>query len=178
MSLGGFEAVVKIVTSKFSTGFYNGAPFSDTSMELEGSLIELRHGNLDGCDARFKNNFGKKTWVLINVKFTEKQEIDVDLSTDEKQYIGGIYYDGNEKPLGWGEHDEDGKPLFELEDTIIVRVDIILPCYIFSRLLPMEGRNIRVQTIHDVVRNPDNSPKRHHLVALIKEVHFEIYPSV
>jgi hypothetical protein len=169
MAVGDFEAVVKITKSSFGSGFYNGVSFFDASMELEGNLIVFRYGNLDGRDARLKNNFLKKTWVSINIKFTEKPEIDERLSNDKKQYIGGIYYNENEEPLLGP--DGHGRPLFEIEDRIAVRVDIILPCFIFSRLLPMEGRDIHLTTWHDVVANPE-----HHCVGLVTAAHFEVYP--
>ncbi len=159
MSLGGFKAVVKIVRSQFGCGLGDkGVPISKASMELEGRLIELNYGNLNGD----KLLFNKKTKVSIDIEFTEKQEIDEGISTDEKQYIGSIHYDKNEKPM------------FDSEEKIVVRIGMTLVYHAFSQLFPMEGRDIVVETIHDIVVNPDSRQKQDHIVALIKRAYFEV----
>lgn len=158
MSLGGFKVAVKIVRSQFGCGLDDkGIPISKASMELEGRLIELNYGNLEGDKLLFK----KKTKVYADIEFTEKQEIDEGLSTSEKQYIGSIHYNENEKPM------------FDNEEQIIVRIGMTLAYHAFSQLSSMAGRDIAVETIHDVVLNPDIRQKQDHIVALIKRAYFE-----
>ena len=57
---------------------------------------------------------------------------------------------------------------------IFVNVQINLPVQAYSELMLMNGKNIKFETIHDVIGAPSKNQREDNLVAMVKRVYFEV----
>ena len=152
MSIGGFQAIVKINKYKFGCGFDDkGEPCMCADMELEGFLVEFTFGK----PPEKWSPHGKKNDVSLNIEFRQQQEIDYWHwhSEQDKKYIGNIKV----QPVGATTPDERG-----------VNVWITLPYDMFFQICSVRERDIIFDTIHDLITEPNEDG----VVALIKRVYF------
>ena len=147
MTLGGFTAAVRITKTRVSGGFnHERSPYVDADMEFEGKLLIFHYGQLKE-NLRSKANAS----VSIEIEFTDKQDL---ASNGEDGYIGTIQ-------------------LREEKDEVSSYVRVTLPISMFPVLRSMQGETIKFETIHDIVRNPNENQKTDNIVALVKRIYFE-----
>jgi hypothetical protein len=154
MTLGGFTSLVNIKRSRFSGGFTDGKkPYFNAEMEMEGKLLVFHYGTL-----REQISRETKTSVSVEIEFTETQEVAVDTQGEDKAYIGTIqlFADENEE-----------KYVDDFEIGAVVR--ITLPIAMFSQLSSWEGKSIRFETIHDIIKHPTVDQKQIVLLHLLRE---------
>ena len=138
-SRGGFKAIVRISRSCVSTG-------KETfygEMEMEGELSVFDYGSL-------KEHLRSKIKAEANLQIEFKEYSEENYSgEDEGRYIGDIR-------------------LREDNEGVIAYVSVVLPVSMFSLLQSMDGKKIRVDTIHDLISNPTDNK-----VALVTRIYFE-----
>jgi hypothetical protein len=147
MSIGGFQAIVKIDNYMFRCGFGDrGEPCKSADMKLEGRLVGFTFGK-----PAEKLPHGKEVRVSLDIEFTEQQGINDWHSEEDKKYVGDIRVSSDEQ---------------------MVWVSITLPYDIFFQICSAGEREIIFETIHDLITEPTQDQKKDHVVALIKRVYF------
>lgn len=156
MSLGGFTSLVQIARLCVSGGFTDhGQLRIGAEMELEGRLLVFLYGNL-----RERITRQTKTSVHVEIKFTEIKAASWNIEDENKPYIGTIQL-----------FDHTAEENVDTEIDAIVK--ITLPMNMVQQLGLMQGRYVKLETIHDLIQSPTEDQKQNHVVALVKRVYFE-----
>jgi|GEM_PF-6420837 len=156
MSSGGFLAIVNITKVEQRGGFdEGGAPIEGAQMEMEGSLLEFKYGNVKEILSH-----GANTSVFVDIEFTEKQERSDDCQDSNQICIGTIRF--NERK------DERGNT------EILVYVDAKLQLRMLYPLLLLEGKFLSLETIHELIVNPTKEQRDDNIVAFIKRIYFTL----
>lgn len=150
MSLGGFRAVVRVLKAEVSAGFSNlGHPILAATMELEGRILEFHYKELKTSIQKYANRI-----VNADVEFTLKQERH-DRYGQWGAFIGGIHMTSKEP------------------EELRVHLALSLPLSMFSLLQSLEPRELQLDTIHDLVLDPNEEQRTDSIVALVKRVYFQ-----
>jgi hypothetical protein len=151
MTLGGFAASVQITKSSISGGMHEGNNyFVKADMELEGKILVANFSVL-----KEKLNYKSKSEVFIEIEFVENLETGFNyLVVNDIKYIGKIH-------------------LSEINNGVRSFVRITLPFSMFPLLRSMNRKTIQFDTIHDVIKNPNEEQRLDNVVAYVKRVNFE-----
>jgi hypothetical protein len=163
-SVGGFAAVVRISRSTTTIGLGHDRAFrTSAQMELEGELLECHYRDLDTRLTR-----RTKTWVAVDIDFSENPdptEYVQDYAEGEDRYVGTIQL---------GDRVYDREFFQETDDTEVwAIVRLVLPLSAFQLLVPLIGRELRVDTVHDLIQSPTDDQKTDHVIAFVKRILFE-----
>jgi hypothetical protein len=151
------KAVAKITKNRIGSGVDDvGRPLVEAFINLEGRLIEFRHGQL------IRNNslYEKNTQFFIDIGFSGNQLADVSQNNIKDSYIGRIHFDDNWRPLS------ESMPL------VIVHVGANLPYALYNQINSLRGKAITLEVVYDSVADPDVSQKKLNIVGLIKRIYF------
>jgi len=156
MSLGGYTSYVRISEYSINGGYRENSDIAYVrgEMELEGKLKEFNYKGLNDKDIQELN-----CRVIVQIVFTKKQEPDWDIEDTDKHYIGTIH-------LSDRRNDE-----YDDADYQSV-VNLSLPLSMFQTILSMEGKYIKLETIHEIIQNPTHEQKQDNIAALVKRVYF------
>lgn len=150
MSLGGFRAVVRVLRAEVSAGFSDpGHPVVAATMELERRILEFHYKELKTSIQQYANRI-----VDVDVDFTQKQESH-DRYGQWGAFIGGIHVTRKEPT------------------ELRVYLALSLPLSMFSLLQSVEQRELQLDTIHNLVLDPNEEQRTDSIVALVKRVYFQ-----
>jgi hypothetical protein len=150
-TLGGFTAVATISMARMSGGLSDdGKKHTDEDMKMDGKLVTFYYGSKETLRHKTKTN------VYIQIEFKEYPQENV-FGYDETKYIGDIR-------------------LREENTEVLAFVDVTLPISMYPTLQSMKGEQIKVETIHELISNPNHVQKTDNIVAFIKRIYFEIQP--
>ena len=146
-------------------------------MELDGKLSRFGNDEFWTNIARERINV-----FFLEIEFTKEQGVPIEAEEMDRKYIGTIQV--NEHEPGDFEEiitDKKGTRIREIEEKVVrIFVRINLPWDMYSQLSLMEGKNIRFETVHEIIEDSDERQRLAEdmllggLLAFVKRVHFEI----
>ncbi len=151
-TLGGFTAIATISVARISGGLSDeGGQYFNADIEIEGKLVTFYYGSL-------KETLRQKTKAdaYIKIEFKEYPQENT-FGYDKTKYIGDIR-------------------LREENNEVLAFVNVTLPMSIYPTLQSMKGEQIKIETIHELISNPNRMQKTDNIVASIKRIYFEIQP--
>ena len=155
MTLGGFAAYVRCTTVEVSGGLLDTrVPFVSTHMKFRGRVAMFKYEGMRNDVHGFPKDV--EPTAEVSVRFTEKQELEQRYTTHER-VIGTLSFWKNEK----GPHD-------------LVGVDITLPVSMLVLLQSMRNDEIKIDTIHEFIKERTADQQTDRIVALVKRIYFAI----
>lgn len=158
-TMGGFQALLRIVESSVASGMVEDRPWKSTQMKLEGKVAEFN------WKAR-PEGMPREIRAIVSVDFEESQRpIDISWAPEGtsskvlKKHMGRI-----KMGVGTPRTDYTGRtPMLDF----LVRIDMLLPFALFPEIARM--KEIILETVHTLVEKENEDD----YVALIQRAYFK-----